>query len=390
MSCNVTFSSRLGPRARRCRGTVLAIVLVTILFASMALYAFIEKSSNDLLVETREADANRLRIEAYSALETVLAVLEDFRRVNDGLRSPAEGWGDPLGFVGYDPGEGRTVTVEFEDESGKLSLPTLDAAALTQLFVGWEISKRDAENLTDALLGWMRSNYVPASASAPRPEDYDRGELPYLPPERPLRSYSELAAIDLVRDVFYDENGRPTRYFHRFCGAVSLFRYSQPNLNAASVDALSAYGLSDLSQHRRMDEFRRGLGSFARQGPGFFKSAGEASTVLGAQAVPENFGVEIRALRIRISVSRGPATFVLSAVVAPPGGAQLVKAGPTGGTRGGSSTKAGAQPSPTPAPRPTPSSGNGTSSKKLNYPFTLLEIAESVVMSTTHAPNTDL
>ncbi len=374
------------------RGTVLVIVLVTILFASVALFAFMEKASNDLLVEIRDADARRLRIEAFSAMETVLAVLEEFRRVNNGLRSPAEGWGDPLAFADYDPGEGATVEVEFSDESGKLSLPTLDAAGLTQLFVAWEVPKTDAEKLADALIGWMRPDYVPVSASSPRAEDYDRGELPYLPPERPLRSFSELSAIEVARDFFYDEGGRPTAYLQRFEEAVSLFQYSRPNVNGAPADALSALGQLDLNQQQRMNDFRRGLGSYRTAGPGYFKSTDEAAAILGQQASPDSFGVEISALRIRVTVSRGTARYQLTAVVAPPNGAQLVKPGVATSARTGAGSRSGTEKAPAPTPTPTParSGRDAGASKTLNYPFTLLEITENVVMSNTHAPNTEL
>lgn len=374
------------------RGTVLVIVLVTILFASVALYAFMDKASNDLLVEIREADARRLRVEAMSAMETVLAVLEDFRQVNNGLRSPAEGWGDPLGFAGYEPGEGTTVEVAFADESGKLSLPMMDAAGLIQLFSAWEVPKADAEKLADALMGWMHPDYVPASASSPRPEDYERGELPYLPPERPLRSFSELAAIDVARDFFYDEEGQPTANLQRFKEAVSLFRYNQPNVNGAPADALSALGQLDPNQQARLDDFRRGLGSYQNAGPGYFKSAEEAAAMLGPQASPAGFGVEIRALRIGITVSRGTARYRLTAVVAPPGGAQLVPPGVATATRTGEGSRSGTRAAVASEPRPDPvrNGRKAGNPKKLNYPFTLLEITENVVMSETHAPNTEL
>lgn len=395
-----TFLPSFGRTPRACglharsgrRGTVLVIVLVTIVFTSAALFAFMEKASGDLLVEVREADARRLRTEAMSALETVLAVLEEFRRVNNGLRSPAEGWADPLGFAGYDAGPNTEVRVEFEDESGKLSLPMLDFGGLTQLFVAWEIPKADAEKLADALLGWMRPDYVPSSASSPRAEDYERGELPFFPPERSLRSFSELGAIEVAREFFFDESGAPTAYFQRFKDAVSLYQFSKSNLNGASADAMAALGQLDPNQLQRMDDFRRGLGSYERDGPGFFKSAADAARLLGQQASPDAFGVEIQALRIRVTVKRGAAHYQLSAVVAPPGGAQLVKPGVATSTRTGRGSKAGAnsEPASTPTPTPARSGRDAGVSKKLNYPFTLLEITENVVMSSTHAPNTDL
>lgn len=370
------------------------IVLVMVAFASAALLAFMEKAGNDLLVETREADARRLRLEAYSALETTLAVLEDFRLVNNGLRSPAEGWSDPLAFAGYEPAKGRTVEVAFEDESGKLSLPTLEATALTQLFVDWGLVKRDAETLTDALLGWMKTDYVPATSSAPQPEDYERAEVPYAPPGRSMRAYSELASIRVARETFYDEKGRPNELWQRFHDAISLFRFTQPNLNAARVDVLSALGGYDLSQQQRLADFLAGKGDRARQGPGFFKSTDDAAVLLGGQKGPGQFGVEIRALRIRVTVRQGPAHFELSVVVAPPGGATLVTAvAPPGKRRGAGG---GGQPTPTPTRPPAAnartregeSAPGQDSAKKLNYPFTLLEISENVVMSSSPPPET--
>ena len=67
------------PRDPRLRSSVIVLVLVTLVFTAAALTAFIEKASNDLLVEIREADSQRLRQEAFSAMEVTLAVLEDFR-----------------------------------------------------------------------------------------------------------------------------------------------------------------------------------------------------------------------------------------------------------------------------------------------------------------------
>src|SRR5688572_17149517 len=172
------------------RGSVLVIVMITLLFATFALDAFMEKASVDLLVDQRHVLTHRLRMEGYSALEMTLGVLNEFREVGNGLRSPAEGWSDPLGFAGYTPGEGREVRVEFEDESGKISLPNADAVVLTNLFKNWEMSQSDAENLADVMLGWMKRNHVYTSAVQP---NYESSALPYLEPGRSIRSFHELA-----------------------------------------------------------------------------------------------------------------------------------------------------------------------------------------------------
>ena len=150
--------------------------MITLMFATFALVVFMEKASVDLLVEQREVVTRRLRVEAYSALETTLAVLEDFREAGQGLRSPAEGWNDPLGFAGYTPSDGRTIQINFDDESGKISLPRANAVILTNLFKHWGIVQVDAEALADALVGWMKRDHIYSSAVQP---NYDQGPIPF-------------------------------------------------------------------------------------------------------------------------------------------------------------------------------------------------------------------
>ena len=220
-------------------GSVLVIVMVTLLFATFALLAFMEKAAVDLLVDQRESVTRRLRIEAYSALEVVLGVLVDFREVGNGLRSPAEGWSDPLAFAGYTPADGRTIEITFEDESSKLSLPHINAQVLTTLFMQWGVLKAEAETIADVLLGWMKKNHVYTSPLQP---NYEYGAIPYEPPGRSLRSYHELAAIEKAREFFYDADGRPNDNWRRFVENVSLFSFAKPNLNGARPDVLAALG----------------------------------------------------------------------------------------------------------------------------------------------------
>lgn len=363
------YAARRGDRA----GSVLVIVLVTILFATMALVAFVEKAGDDLMVEAREAAARRLRKDAYSALEVTLGVLEDFRLVNGALRSPAEGWSEPLEFAGWEPADGHEVEITFDDESGKLSLPHAELVTLVNLFHGWGMPQADAERLADALLGWMKKDHVPSSAHQP---DYDQGPLPYLAPLRPMRSYSELQAIDFARDVFYDEKGQPTELWHRFVAAVSLFDFKETNLNGLNSTLLSDLGIIDAVQQKQFEDFRNGTGSRARQGPGFFESTADAASVLGTQTAT-GYGTQISALRINVTVRQGRTEFKLSVVVAPSGGAKAVQEVAT-------NTNITTPGDPASASAVVPSGSDGekqAATKKLNYPFTLLEIKENAEIS---------
>ncbi len=360
-------------RARSLRSSVLVIVLITLLFTSVALVGFIEQASNDLLVESRASAAKRLRQEAYSALEVTLATLQSFSQADNGLHHPGEGWGDPLGFAAWTPREGCTAEVTLEDESGKIPLARVDETTLVNLFTAWQLAPADAQRLADSLLGWMRQNYVSASA---QPTDYDQMAIPYAAPGRSLRSYSELAAIDYARDVFYDETGQLNDLGRRFVATFSLYNYSQVNLNAAGPDVFTALGFTDPAQQQRVNEYLSGTGAYAAKGPQWFNSTGDASSVIGSAALPPLAGAQIRALRVNITIREGGSQFRLTAVVAPSGGATIVKSTATSATAAASgNTTAPATAAPT-----TPAVAPVTPAPRLNYPFTLLEIKENAEM----------
>lgn len=346
------------------------------MFTTLALVAFMEKAGNDLLVDARVFEAKRLRAEAYSALEVTLAVLEDFRQVG-GLHSPGEGWADPLAFANWTPTEGRTVEVVFEDESGKISLPRADAKTLTELFKVWQMPESDAERLADALLGWMKPDHVYSTAISP---DYDRGDLPYLPPARSLRSFSELAAIDVARDVFYTD-GVPNDLWRRFTSAVSLYNFRQANLNGAPADVMTAVGQFDPTQLEKVSDYINGTGTYKSMGKQWFTDTNGIRQFVGGAGNPAGFTTTISALRISITVHEGQSSFRLSAVVAPlQNGATTVQTNATAQrNQASASATQGVSAQPQPSSNPTASTNPTAASnaKKLNYPFTLLEIREN-------------
>jgi len=369
------------PAARGRRGSVLIIVLITLIFASVALVTFMDRATNDLIVDHRDAQAHRLRMEAYSALEATLGVLVDFREALGGLHSPAEGWSDPLGFAGYTPTEGRTVDVAFEDESGKISLPHADAQVLTRLFESWGETQPDAETLADALMGWMHKEHVYTTAISP---DYAQSAIPYDPPARPLRTYAELAAIDKVRDYFYDANGRPNDNWRRFVASVSLFDFAQSSLNGAAPDTLAAVGQYSDTQRQTMADYLAGTGQYQNQGRNYFRDPSQAQALAGAGGNAGAFSTTISALRILITVHDGRTTFRLAAVVTSQNAAKAVQETATSQkTETSSPTNQNAQKQNSPSATQTKQqvSGNGAqqpnATENLRYPFTLLEIREN-------------
>jgi hypothetical protein len=372
------------------RGSIIILVMVTLLFTAAALVAFLDKAGTDLLVDARAAQAARLRPDAYSALETTLAVLQDFRQADGNqLRAPTEGWSDPLGWAGWTPSDpNHTVDVSFQDESGKIPLIHADQTTLLNLFESpayGSMASGDAQRLIDGLLGWMHADYSPVSALQP---DYPQSALPYAAPGRSIRSMSELTAIDAVRDVFFDANGRPNSLWWQFYGDFSIFNYTSPNINGANPDILTAVGQFDDQQVQNVGAYLAGTSQYSTLGRKWFNSPADLQVVTGQQGQLRAFAFTIRALRIIITVHEGKTIYTLSAVVAPAtGGARTVQTnatdvknaadkaagGPTGETASNPNINTGSQLNTSPSAAQTSEAAKAN----LQFPFTVLEIREN-------------
>jgi general secretion pathway protein K len=369
------------------RSSVIVLVLVMLVFAAAAVTAFIEKAEVDLLVEIRHADAKRLRQEAFSALEVTLAVLEDFRQADTGLHSTAEGWGTPLAWAGWTPSEGRTVDVSFQDESGKIPLAHADMTTLTNLFEFWQMSPADSAKLADALLGWMQTGYVYTSV----PPDYTDAPTPYTEPARPMRGFGELAAVDVAKEVFFDENGLPTAFYWRFVDDFSIFNYPQPNVNGANADIMASVGQYTDAQRQHINDYLMGTGQYAQEGQQWFQNSTTLASVAGLGGNANPFGTTITALRINITVHEGRSRYRLSAVVAPQGGATLNQTSATNATAAAANASATTS-TVTNTSQPTSTANSATAaaaaSQSINYPFTLLETLEDdeIPLPPTEAP----
>jgi len=358
------------------RSSIIVLVLITLMFTAAALTVFLEKATNDLLVEVRQSDARRLRQEALSALEVTLAVLEDFRQADNGLHSVAEGWGDPLGWAGWNPSEGRTVEVSFRDESGKIPLAHADVTTLTNLFEYWQMAPADAERLADMICGWMQKGYLYTSALVP---DYTDAGVPYAEPQRPMRAFSELAAIDYAKDVFFDANGLPNGYYWRFVDDFSLFTYANPDVNGANADVMACVGQYTDVQRGHISDYLSGTGQFAQLGQQWFQNTSTLASVAGVGGSATSFGTTISALRILVTVHEGRSIYRLSAVVAPQGGATINRANATNAASAAAGASATATPvtnAAQPSAAPTSAAAAAAASQSINYPFTLLEMLE--------------
>ncbi len=361
------------------RASVIVVVLIAIVFAALVLTRLLEASSTNLLIATRLADRDRLRGEAHIALETTLAVLEDFRVIDGGLFAPAQGWGDALGYAGFVPREGVSLAVAFEDESAKLSLPRLKLDALAAVLEQLGLAGHDAGRVADAMFGWMHNGHV-AAESATSATVYEQEDPPHAPPLRPLRSFNELAQIAVARDFFYDLAGRPTQLWHGLTQMVSLYDFPSTNLNSAGSGVMLASGWDD-TQTGAVDRYLSAVVAANQPSP-YFRSMNEVRREAGNVAGP-NLGTEVRCLRINVTAQEGAAVLRLSALVAPGGQVSLPAPLAAAATTNATAT----------ANRPAASSsGSDTRSadvagQSIRYPFTVLELTETNLPAPMAAPD---
>jgi general secretion pathway protein K len=352
------------------RGSVVIVVLITLLFASFLLTRLIESSSTDLLIAMRKADRDHLRADAYAALETTLAALVDFRTVDGGLYAPTQGWNDPLGYAGYVPREGVAMDVAFEDESAKLSLPRINLDTLNNLLVQLGLSAPDATRVADALFVWMRNGHV-AAETATSATAYEQGDPPADPPYRSLRSFDELAGIAVARDFFYEKDGHPKPLWNDFTRAVSLYQFATTNLNSAPPVVLMASGW-DSNQVDTLQKYLVTPISTTKTRP-YVRTLQEARRQVGNVAA-RGLGAQIQCLRINVTVHQGAAFMRLSALVTWSNLASLPAPLAANPENTKAATGAGKTASTTAQAQAKTAAAN-----TLRYPFTVLELSETTL-----------
>jgi hypothetical protein len=366
----------------RRRGSVIVVVLITLMLASIMLVKFMESSEVELVLATRAADRAHLKADAYAALETALAVMAEIKTIDDGkLHTPAQGWGDPYGYAGESPREGLSVTYEFQDESGRISLPTLKFDDLVLLVTALGLGDSDARRFSDALFTWMSEDHVTQDIEADASR-YERSAVPHKPPHRSLRSWEELRAVAVASTYVYDEDGALTPFGQALRDNLSLYSYGSANINAITPGWLAMHKWDEY-QIASLSGFIAGKASRPAGAPPWFRDAGEVSKAVGAKVDVEGLDAEAKLIRIYITVKEGAATLRLGALVATSNNVKLPSSvdADTNNSPSAMTKTVPAPAKPTPAKSARSGAGAaannsaGGSEAKLNYPFQILELS---------------
>lgn len=338
------------------RGSVVIFVLGIILLAAFLITRLMDRAAVDLAAESKVTKRADMRQEALSALEASLAVLADESAVRSGLHDTSEGWDHPLTLLDYQPSAGYTVESVVEDESGKLSLPGADEAALSEYLDAIGCPATAQDELVDALFVWTKPDYLSVEGNTDG-GTFASAALPYAAPQRAMRSFAELRAIPAARELFFDEHGEWNELGRRFRSGASLFAFSASNVNSARSEVLLARGL---------DAARVAAITLAREDKNsrtsFFRSAAELAGAWGRDATPPGLGTEALCLQVVVTVKFGARDYRLEAWVQPGSAAAIAT--------GRRQTKEGdaAQ---------LPVSVRNNPRKSMDYPFQILELREN-------------
>ena len=332
--------------SRKKRGSVLVAVLAIILLLSFIVTRFIEEAVEDLEYLSIFNEPSDIRSFTYSMLEVALATVNEVSLIDDGkLYAPEQGWADPIQYAGIQIPHGWDIQIKIEDESGKLPINTMDEAALNQMLEeSFDFEFGTARELSSMLLDWIDPDEIRRLNGA-ESEDYLRRNPPYRAANSPLQSLEELQLIEIWEEEFFDIEGRPNERFVQLESMVSVINSGAVNLNSSSELVLELLALQNGFDKERLFDGLEEL-PYLKTVPG--------------SANAHYSSVEVKLIRVTVSVLRGRIPYTISALV------EL------------NSNNVSTRNSNTPgrSSKDAPKTGLESEQEAIEYPFTILQVSE--------------
>lgn len=304
-------------------GAVLVVVLGMLFILTVLVTMVMETIERQLRTASIEYARTELRTTAYSAFQTTLAVLAEFRELDGGLYSYSQGWRYPLEYANLEWPEGITVKVTVTDESAKIPLNESSVNLLKLLFAEMGLNLTDSDMLIDTLMDWMDSDDLARLQGAER-DYYERLDSPVEPADGPLDRFDTLRFIKGYRELFFDEVGRPNEYFQSFQEAVSLHNTRTVNINNAEGMVLAVLAESLGFDQSALEEYLAGADRIRWNADDPFIRNREELIAAGINSTQ---GVRFRSeiLRVEVEAGDGDMRFTLNALL------RLEGQGPAGG-----------------------------------------------------------
>ena len=334
---------------RKQRGSVLVAVLAIILVITFMVTRFMNEAVEDLEYRAIFNEPSDVRSFAYGMLEVALATVQEVALIDDGkLYAGEQGWNDPISYADISIPHGWEVSITIRDEGGKLPLNTMPEDLLNKLLEDeLDLDFGTARELSSTLSDWIDKDDKQRLNGA-ESDDYLRNNPPYRAANAPLQSLEELQLLKIWEDEFFDEDGNPNELFLQLSGLVSVMNTGAVNLNSAPAEVLALLALQDGWQD---DYLFDGLEEPYRK-------------ELPDAANSQTSGVEIRLLRVTVSLMRGNVPFTISALVEP----NFSEASESGTSGAGSA--------PGSSSEDTPKTGSVEEQDAIQFPFKILQLSE--------------
>lgn len=286
------------------RGSVLIAVLAVLMLLTTLVTRFLEEALEDLEYRSIFSEPMDVRTYAFSMMEVSLATIQEVALIEEGkLYAPEQGWSDPLAYSGFEVPNGWEVSIRIQDEGGKLPLNTMNEALLNRLLEEkLDFDFGTSRELSSMLLDWIDPDDNRRLNGA-ESEDYLSRNPPYQAANAPLQSLEELRLIETWEDEFFDDRGRPNELFDQLANLVSVHYGGPLNLNSASAELLELLALEDGYDDRTLFD---GLDP---DQPYLQRLPDAANAQIS--------GVEVRLLRISVTVRRGDVPYTITALVEP-------------------------------------------------------------------------
>ncbi len=223
------------------RGVILLAILGFILLFSILTIQFLQSVTLQVRRQAQVAASDDLALVSLSALEAMLAVLEEKRTLDQGLFGAGQGWQAAFKEAGLQWPEGLSVRVKIEDLGSKLPINQVPERQLQALFEQMEIDFSDQEVMIDSLVDWIDDDGPRYKLNGAEADWYKRKGFKQLPANRPLTSLESLAHVRGWRTVFFDEDtGEPGPLFKQLSDAVTVYNAGALNWNSLNGPLLEA------------------------------------------------------------------------------------------------------------------------------------------------------
>lgn len=342
-------------------GAILVATLGLIILMTFLVMEFLSLSTAEVKNLSLQADQDELRTYAYSSLEITLGVLAEIQELDTALRTPSQGWGNPLTYAeGLTFPEDIKASVVVEDETGKVPLNiNANPKLLNAFFEKLGFDSSQANTLTDSLLDWIDPDDN-ARLNGAESSFYDRKNPPYKPTGQPVTNFNELLYIQGFEKYFYDEDGKLDERFELLKANATLDGVGPINVNTAPPLVLEVlkdeYGLDTntlLDKRKQLEE-----GNISLKDTLITSNKDLDLTDTNAQS-KKAYGFDSKTLNVNIEISHGDSRFQLNC---------LIQA---------SSTTTPNAPSNTSAPKSSPNTTTATKSRN----FTIVKLVENAPLN---------